>query len=576
MKLATKSLQLAFFLVLFYSPVSEAWSSTLPSTIQALRGSCVVIPCSFTYPGSRDSWEGKFSVAWYQYRSRGYPEIYNSQSPETVLPDYQGRTEVLGDLEMGNCTLSISPVRNEDSMSYYVWINPDSVKHRFYDITVRVEVTETPNQLELSDPGLLTEGDHTLVTCSTLHTCPLAPPILTWNLDGPKAVTVQERLAGGAWRTESGFSYTPSHKDHGKYLQCTATFPNQQQSRNGIYLQVKYTPKNAVVSVVGNPTLKEGDSVTLRCSSQSNPPPISYRWFIGPRKAPLRAAGTGPEVKVADIRRDSGPFHCVAENDVGMGEDSPPTYLNVEYKPVILPQGNCTVSRTGETVTCYCVAEGNPLPSIEWRFPNRTVPGDFNSSDLQAASASWGQAIIGVLRGSASTLANVSCTATNQHGPSQVTLPTIQAVDMTLILMVSGGAVGGVLFLSLMGIVGYKMATSRKKGGNQEEEEEEDPTLYVTDGALEQKKPEKKEKPAKKEKPPKSKKEEQLNMYSKPKPKAGGNPTDDNDLNTEAYENMEIAEDYENVSTGASAAGLYGNLSNWQTASGSDQIYSNV
>lgn len=91
----------------------------------------------------------------------------------------------------------------------------------------------------MSDPGLLTEGDRTLITCSTLHTCPLAPPTLTWNFVGGKAATVQERLAGGSWRTESGLSYVPSHKDHGKYLQCTATFPNQQQSSNGIYLQVK-------------------------------------------------------------------------------------------------------------------------------------------------------------------------------------------------------------------------------------------------------------------------------------------------------------------------------------------------
>ncbi|XP_008115505.2 myelin-associated glycoprotein [Anolis carolinensis] len=575
MKRSSNALQLAFFLVLFHSPVSHAWTSTLPSTIRALQGSCVVIPCSFTYPGSRDSWGDKFSVAWYQYRSRGYPEIYNSKSPETVLPEYQGRTEVLGDLEMSNCTLSINPVRSEDSMSYYVWINPDSVKHRFYDVTVRVEVADTPNPLELSDPGLLTEGDRTLVTCSTLHTCPLAPPTLTWSLDGSKAVTIQERLAGGSWRTESRFSYTPSHKDHGKYLQCTATFPNQQQSRNGIYLEVKYTPKNAVVSVVGNPVLKEGDTVTLRCSSQSNPPAVSYRWFSGPRKAPLRAAGVGALVKVADIRRDSGPYHCVAENDVGMGEDSPPTYLTVEYKPVILPQGNCTVSRTGETATCYCVAEGNPLPGIEWRLPNRTVPGEFNSSDLQAASASWGEAIIGMLRGSSSILVNVSCTAANKHGPSYLTLPTVQAVDMNFLLMISGGAVGGLLFLTLMGIVVYKMVTSREKEEKQEEEEEEeeDPALFVTDGALEQKTSAKKEKPVKKEKPSKSKKEEQLNMYSKTQ--KGGNSAGDKDPSTEAYETMEIIEDYENLSTGASG-GLYGNLSNWQTTSGPDQIYSNV
>lgn len=56
------------------------------------------------------------------------------------MSEYQGRTEVLGDLETGNCTLSISNVRKEDAFRYYVWINPESVSHRFYDVTVQVEV----------------------------------------------------------------------------------------------------------------------------------------------------------------------------------------------------------------------------------------------------------------------------------------------------------------------------------------------------------------------------------------------------------------------------------------------------
>ncbi|KAJ6663839.1 hypothetical protein lerEdw1_009918 [Lerista edwardsae] len=457
--------------VLCLSPASVAWSSRLPSRIQALKGSCVVIPCSFTYPGTRDSWGGPFSVAWYQYWARGYPEIYNSRSPGTVLAEYQGRTEVLGNLEMGNCTLSISNVRKEDALRYYVWINPESVSHRFYDVTVQVEVADSP--------------------------------------------------------------------------------------------------KDATISVVGTAVLKEGDNVTLRCSSQANPPAISYRWFSGPHKAPLRGAGTSAEVTLVNVRRDSGPFHCVAENDVGMGEDSPPTYISLEYKPVILPQGNCTVSRTGEVVTCYCVAEGNPLPGIEWLLPNLTIPADFNSSELQAASAPWGQAIvIGELRGPASILTNVSCTATNHHGPSQITLPTLQAGDITLLLVAAGSAVGGLFLLLLLGTVIYKVKKNRKGEAGQEEGEEEDPTLYVVDGNGEQ------NASLKAEKPSKSKKGEQFNMYGKAK--AGGSPTAaDKDLSTEEYENMEAAENYENVQGGVSA-GLYGNLSNWQPPSGTDQIYSNV
>ncbi|XP_077192517.1 B-cell receptor CD22-like [Paroedura picta] len=566
MQLSRNNIPSGFLLILFYSPLSVAWSSTLPSSIQALKGSCVVIPCSFTYPGPRASWGGKFSVAWYQYRTRGYPEIFNSKSTHNVLPEYKGRSEVVGDLEMGNCTLLLRDVRHRDV--YYVWINPDSVSHRFYDVTVQVEVTDVPNQLEMSDPGLLTEGDHTSLTCSALHTCPLSPPAITWNLVGGKAVTIQERLAGGVWRTESQLSYVPTHKDNGKHLQCMATFPTQQQSRNGITLQVKYSPKDAVVSVVGNSTLKEGDNVTLRCSSHSNPPALSYRWFFGPRQAPLRGAGTGPEVKLTDIKRDSGPYYCVAENDVGMGEDSPPAFLYVQYKPVILPEGNCTISRTGETVTCYCLAEGNPVPGIEWHLPNQTVPEDYNSSELQAVSASLGHTVVGVLRGPAPSLANVSCLVTNLHGPSRVTLPTYQAGHSILLFMACGGAAGGLLLFTLLGVLLFKVIKNRKEKDKEQEEDEEDPALYANDGDGEQKMaPEE-------EKPPNPEKEEQFNMYSKSK--KGGSPVPYNDACDEDYENMESKdEDYENVPS-LGPLGNLGNLSNWQPVSGTDQVYSNL
>ncbi|KAG6921085.1 sialic acid binding Ig like lectin 1, partial [Chelydra serpentina] len=409
--------------------VSGSWTSSLPGTIRALKGSCVVIPCSFAYPGSRESLGGPFSVVWYQYRSRGYPEIYNSKGPASVLAEYQARTQLLGDPEMGNCTLSISPVRSEDAMSYYVWINPDSVRHRFYDVTVRVEVADTPDPLMLSEPGVLIEGDRTTITCSIRHTCPSAPPSLGWSPGGGKAGTRHERLAGGGWRAESELSYTPSYKDHGRYLQCTATFPTQQQARNGLYLQVKYRPRGAAVAVVGPARLKEGDSVTLRCSSQSHPPATEFRWFQGPRRAPLRGLGRGPEVTVPAVGRHSGPYRCAAENEIGLGEDSPAAHLDVEYPPELLPRGNCTVwgSGPGGAATCHCAAEGNPPPRLEWHLPNRTLPEDFEGPELWATSRARGPAVSGELRGPAGALANVSCAATNAHGQSLAALPVVPA-----------------------------------------------------------------------------------------------------------------------------------------------------
>uniref|UniRef100_A0A8C8RP93 Ig-like domain-containing protein n=1 Tax=Pelusios castaneus TaxID=367368 RepID=A0A8C8RP93_9SAUR len=454
--LTWQHLLLVLLEALCYSCVSGSWSSSLPGTIRALKGSCVVIPCSFTYPGSRESLERPFSVAWYQYRSRGYPEIYNSKNNASILAEYQHRTALLGDLEMGNCTLSISSVRNEDTMNYYVWINPESVRHRFYDVTVRVEVADTPETLVLRDPGVLIEGDQTSITCSIRHTCPSAPPILSWSPPGGKAMTSHERLAGGSWQAESELNYTPSYKDHGSYLQCTATFPNKQQARSGLQLQVKYRPRDTAVAVVGLARLKEGDNVTLRCTSQSHPLATIYHWFQGPRRTPLRGLGRGPEVTVPAVGRHSGPYRCAAENEIGFGEDSPAVHLDVEW-------------------------------------------------------------------------------------------------DDNLLLMVASGVIGGVLLLSVLAIVVYKVATARQ--------DEEGPSIYDNEGNGEQRLS------LKGGKPSKAKKEEHFNLYNKAE-------AEGEELGTGDYEAMERVEDSKNLT--AEGAGYYGNVGNWQPHLLSDQIYSNV
>ncbi|XP_074836894.1 sialic acid-binding Ig-like lectin 12 isoform X2 [Carettochelys insculpta] len=101
--------------------------------------------------------------------------------------------------------------------------------------------------------------------------------------------------------------------------------------------------------------------------------------------------------------------------------------LHVGYAPELLPLGNCTVqgSGPGAVTTCYCAAEGNPQPHLEWRLPNRTLPGDFEGPELLATSWAQGPAVSTELRGPAGALANVSCAATNAHGQSQAVLPFV-------------------------------------------------------------------------------------------------------------------------------------------------------
>lgn len=128
---------------LLYSPLSphkgilvlqevRSWSITVPKTITAVEGSCVVVPCQ-TQPHSR--------VIWYQYHSIHYPVVYDKH-PHRIEHQFRGRTSVLGDSAQGNCTLTINNVKRADNnLQVYVWINPDSkAAQKFHDKTVTILV----------------------------------------------------------------------------------------------------------------------------------------------------------------------------------------------------------------------------------------------------------------------------------------------------------------------------------------------------------------------------------------------------------------------------------------------------
>ncbi|XP_073716220.1 adhesion G protein-coupled receptor E3-like [Misgurnus anguillicaudatus] len=71
----------------------------------------------------------------------------------------------------------------------------------------------------------------------------------------------------------------------------------------------------------------EGDSVTLTCSSESNPPVQIYSWF---KKNETSSVGSGQTFSITNINsRHSGWFYCEAQNEVG-SQRSAAVSLNVK------------------------------------------------------------------------------------------------------------------------------------------------------------------------------------------------------------------------------------------------------
>ncbi|XP_073716121.1 B-cell receptor CD22-like [Misgurnus anguillicaudatus] len=98
------------------------------------------------------------------------------------------------------------------------------------------------------------------------------------------------------------------------------------------YLNVIYPPEETHVVVNPFGEIMEGDSVTLTCSSESNPPVQIYSWF---KVNETLSVGSGQTYSITNINsRHSGWFYCEAQNEVG-SQRSAAVSLNVKGNMVI-------------------------------------------------------------------------------------------------------------------------------------------------------------------------------------------------------------------------------------------------
>ncbi|KAK9981621.1 hypothetical protein ABG768_001145 [Culter alburnus] len=77
-----------------------------------------------------------------------------------------------------------------------------------------------------------------------------------------------------------------------------------------------YPPKSVSVSIISpSGEIVSGDSVTLNCSSDSNPPALNFSWF---KEDETSAVGSGQSFSISSFNSSfSGRFYCEAENKYG-------------------------------------------------------------------------------------------------------------------------------------------------------------------------------------------------------------------------------------------------------------------
>ncbi|RXN37820.1 sialoadhesin-like isoform X2 [Labeo rohita] len=207
--------------VLLY--VALGWKVRMPKDIHGLKGSCLVIPCSFNYTAYPPA--NPRRVVWYQWVSSGYPLVYDPRSPNDVIKKFRGKTDLYGDPSSRDCSLLIKNLElSHNGEKIYAWIDPENVgwrTYKFYDVTSTIQVDASPQQPSINLYGGERTGDNITVACSTFHTCPYSKPNITLNgIEGSDTIK-DESFKDGLWQTT--LTRTGVIKAENSTIECSAT-----------------------------------------------------------------------------------------------------------------------------------------------------------------------------------------------------------------------------------------------------------------------------------------------------------------------------------------------------------------
>ncbi|KAK9981697.1 hypothetical protein ABG768_001221, partial [Culter alburnus] len=392
------------FLLMIHGVSSAGWGvSYSPSHICALKNSSVIMNCTYTYPTGYKI-ERVFWTKTLEKDNGEHPDL--SEDPE-----YSQRLQYLGDKQQ-NCTMRLSHVTLKDSHEYYFRFITDKGKW-----IGKPGVTLNVTDLQVESPERVTEGDSVRLTCKSSCTLTDRATFIWYRNSQP----LTERRD----RNNELLLQSVRREDAGRYS-CAVHGHNHISP--AVQLNVTYPPRNVSVLITGSGEIVSGDSVTLICSSDSNPP-AEISWFKGGT-----FVGSGRIFNISKISSDdSGEYKCRSINEHGEKYSDAVT-LNVMYPPrnvsVLITGSGEIVS--GDSVTLICSSDSNPPAEISW-FKGGTFVGSgriFNISKISSDDSG-----------------EYKCRSINEHGEKYSDAVTLNVMypprNVSVLITGSGEIVSG-------------------------------------------------------------------------------------------------------------------------------------
>ncbi|XP_065327791.1 sialic acid-binding Ig-like lectin 14 [Pelmatolapia mariae] len=350
--------------------------------LTAEAGLCVVIPCSFTTAANLTP---KHTV-WYKceasQRSCSDDEIIfhsNKNTDKKAQSGFEGRVSRLEpDVSQKNCSIIISDLKESDSGSYQLRVTGEvNGKQDGFTFIPRVNVSvKGLNQKPTVIIPTLTEGQQATLTCTAPGLCSGSVPEITWTwrgaggtesyITGNRTDIKTENLTAYTQRHISTLTFKSSAEQHNTTVNCKIRFTGETTTEEASTLKVNYVKE---VKITGVTSVREGNVLNLTCSVESFPP-AHIVW----KKVP---SNTNLQTRNTDLHNDTGSATLItpnltAENSgqyICMAKHLDKTltsYVNVTVTWHTKIQNGSGCVLQSDVLTCVCISEGFPLPTIKW------------------------------------------------------------------------------------------------------------------------------------------------------------------------------------------------------------------
>ncbi|XP_077951353.1 myelin-associated glycoprotein-like isoform X1 [Gasterosteus aculeatus] len=290
--------------------IDPSWTVKVPSSVKALPGSCVFIPCSFNYPDTNNRIT-EFLGMW--IIAGGSSIIYHPDESK-MIKEFQGRTELLGDVRQKNCSLKIDPLKSSDSRPFFFRIEMKGYANWSYAEQTSITMMSELNDITFTVKEDLMEGQTVVASCSVLHSCPTSPPDFTWSLPGKQHFQPRQ-LGDGQWTATSTLHFLPTRADHDKLLRCNVTYKGGQSQKAEKLLRVKHMPEIKTASSCSS----EADMVKCVCIAESQPVSMIH-FVLSDRVLPRVKVEQHGTVTIGTLHAEfesSRVVLCVANNTLG-------------------------------------------------------------------------------------------------------------------------------------------------------------------------------------------------------------------------------------------------------------------